>query len=461
MRGYASMCVFTAHFINPIYPHWSHGFWAQNGMADDWSLPIIRLLYSGKPCVLVFYVLSGFSISLKPLRLARQGQNNKEAYNALFTTLVSSTFRRALRLYLPCLALMLIILLLIFLGCYDHAVAMAEVCLGCTYNWPFQGGIIPVPLVFESRMKQILHLNRYFWRWSDILNARVRVRDMPYAVQLWSIPVELKCSFIAWLAVLGLAKTRPSIRISVLVAICTQLFARQNEHPALFIFGVILAELFLIRIQEPQRMPVATQNSKARTLPICKNHTEASQRKNFESRWRKLTDTVMFVFGLHLLSYPRVGGSTALGWSLLFRLGSLFTDLPVDPHKERYQNMFTCTGAMLVVYAVSQSPVFLQRMFHTPLAKYLGKISFAVYCVHSSLFSLVGFPSVVFWWRVGAGYNVGVALSFIMLLVLTVCAADIFYRAVDEPSVRLAKWLENKCTETALDDSAFKDGRKG
>jgi hypothetical protein len=59
--------------------------------------------------VLIFSVLSGFSITLKPLKLARQG-----ASDLLYDNLVSATFPRTSCLYFPSVALMLCVLVLNF-----------------------------------------------------------------------------------------------------------------------------------------------------------------------------------------------------------------------------------------------------------------------------------------------------------------------------------------------------------
>ena len=47
----------------------------------------------------------------------------------------------------------------------------------------------------------------------------------------------------------------------------------------------------------------------------------------------------------------------------------------------------------------------------------------------------------------GAGwrYDVGWGMATVVYVPLAIWAADLFTRAVDKPSVELAKWVEGKC----------------
>jgi hypothetical protein len=45
------------------------------------------------------------------------------------------------------------------------------------------------------------------------------------------------------------------------------------------------------------------------------------------------------------------------------------------------------------------------------------------------------------------GENRGFVVAFTIMFIITVLAADVFMRAVDEPSVKLARWFENLCLD--------------
>jgi peptidoglycan/LPS O-acetylase OafA/YrhL len=156
MRGFACVVVFVSHCVPSFFPYGKVGFWSINGTRNDnyiTQLPIIRLTYAGTSMVLIFFVLSGFSITLKPLKLARQG-----ASDLLYNNLVSATFRRAGRLYFPCVALMLLVFLQSFLGCFIYSDDMLE-------KWPFLNDQVPVGLRLETG--RLWRFCQSFWMWGD------------------------------------------------------------------------------------------------------------------------------------------------------------------------------------------------------------------------------------------------------------------------------------------------------
>jgi len=92
----------------------------------------------------------------------------------------------------------------------------------------------------------------------------------------------------------------------------------------------------------------------------------------------------------------------------------------------------------------------LQLLFNTGIAQYFGNISYALYLTHNLclnimqewirpiLWSAIGDDT--FWQR-----HVLWASGILLYLPVVTCVADVFWRAVDIPSVKFAKWLETKC----------------
>lgn len=89
--------------------------------SSEWSylqLPIIRLFYHGSFAVCVFFVISGFVLSRKLIRLERQandrgGASIEEHYRTgvadqIHHALGSAAFRRAPKLFLPSSAIVLL-----------------------------------------------------------------------------------------------------------------------------------------------------------------------------------------------------------------------------------------------------------------------------------------------------------------------------------------------------------------
>lgn len=115
MRGLAALFVFFYHLS-----YSSHNVLVAYGAGQPGEnreflkLPFVRFIYTGPAMVAIFYVVSGYALSYKPVRLMRS-RNWKE----LLHTLSSSVFRRAIRLYIPCIVSTLMIVFLVRIGVYE------------------------------------------------------------------------------------------------------------------------------------------------------------------------------------------------------------------------------------------------------------------------------------------------------------------------------------------------------
>lgn len=115
LRGWASLLVFNFHFLFTYTWKVAVG-WGFNG--DNyafWQLPIIHMALSGHIMVSIFFVISGYVLSYKPLKMIRS-----RSWEQTFTTLASATFRRALRLYIPSIVGITLVLLAVRAGVYDY-----------------------------------------------------------------------------------------------------------------------------------------------------------------------------------------------------------------------------------------------------------------------------------------------------------------------------------------------------
>jgi peptidoglycan/LPS O-acetylase OafA/YrhL len=412
MRGYAAFAVYFCHFIMPTHPKAHMGYGGNNGVDDYWipQLPILRLIYSGHICVSLFFVISGFSISLKPLKLARRG-----SHTALFDSMVSATFRRPARLYMPCFAILGLTFIIACLGAFDFSFALVK-------NWPFPSRPLRIPIAHHSVTAQFADFITQLWDWADPLNRKTQ--HIPYGVQLWTIPVELRCSFISFLTIIGLAKARPAIRMGTIAAIAAYFQFRRHPESTLFLAGTILAELHLIR---QERIAAAGPS------------------EDTETRSLKIKASLLFIFGLFLASYPPHGAQKALFWGPFYRIANLL----VDDNGDAKLYFYTTIASTLLVWVVSRSN-FLQTLFTTNCANYLGKVSFALYCVHQALINWFGYRSILFYWTFTGrdttlSYELGIGAAWISQTIVTLWAADIFWRFVDLPCVEFTRWIERVC----------------
>lgn len=412
MRGYAAFAVYCCHFIMPTHPKAHMGYGGNDGVDDYWitQLPIVRLIYSGHTCVCLFFVISGFSISLKPLELARKG-----SYSALFDNIASAIFRRPCRLYLPCFIMLAITFFLSICGAFDFAFAL-------TKHWPFPSRPLRIPAVHPTMRLQFKDFFGQVFDWADPLNRKTK--HIPYGVQLWTIPVELRCSLVSFLTIIGLAKVRPHLRLVITAAIGFYFQLQRHPEATLFLVGSILAELH---------------------LECTERDTYSSFSRAPESRMQKARAVSLFLFGLFLASYPPHGAAKALFWGPFHWLANLIVTDNADADLYFYQTI----ASTILVYVANRSPS-IQKLFTTPLAAYLGKTSFALYCVHQALINWFGYRTILLMWSFTGRdtlwrYEAGIVLTFVFQTILSVWVADIFWRLVDAPSVGLTKRLEKAC----------------
>ena len=113
MRGLAALFVYFCHYSYQAF------IIAKGWGMDEFNyhflkLPFFRLFYQGPPAVCVFFVISGYALSYKPLKLARSRSSAE-----LANTISSLVFRRGIRLFLPTAISTLMIVCLLQLGAYE------------------------------------------------------------------------------------------------------------------------------------------------------------------------------------------------------------------------------------------------------------------------------------------------------------------------------------------------------
>jgi peptidoglycan/LPS O-acetylase OafA/YrhL len=103
------------------------------------------------------------------------------------------------------------------------------------------------------------------------------------------------------------------------------------------------------------------------------------------------------------------------------------------------------------VAGVASDTPSIQVLFSCRLARYLGRISFALYLVHGICIHVIALWLVPTMWKVtGKGTKLRFELGFFLAasvhVPITLLAASLFTKAFDNTSVRFAKWIEVKLT---------------
>jgi peptidoglycan/LPS O-acetylase OafA/YrhL len=244
--------------------------------------------------------------------------------------------------------------------------------------------------------------------------------------QLTHLSRRFRSSLVLYLTQAGLAHLKSKIRMAILVFLIIWVHQMGRWEMILFYGGFLCADLGFHRSPAPTSV-----------LP-----TDDSTAKRRSSRAKPVIYVCVFVLGLYLGCQPQKRAGQTPGWATLV---AIMPDYVGNP--KRY---WPGWGAILLVWSTScYKP--LQRLFDNRLAQYLGKISFSLYIVHGAVTHVIGYPLM----NISDGIlgrdeaihkAIGFGIGFGTTLFFTVWFADLFTRAVDEPSVRFAKWVEEKST---------------
>ena len=385
VRGVASLIVFCLHWSHVHYPSVNTG-WGYQGRTSLWLLPFIRLVYSGAAMVAVFFVVSGFVLSHRFIQ-----RMHRHEYPELLASLSSITFRRAIRLFLPAFVSSL----------------MAYICADL--------GLVSIPSKVDGKTFEhglpayldFLDMESNPWNW-----------DADYAgfynPQLWSIAVEFRGSMVVFLLVVGLARTRTIVRLAVEGFLVVHGFMHRRWDVALFIAGMMIAEL---QVLFPRKSQVPSKR-RLINIALC----------------------VILVLGMFFAGYPRDGNhkTPLYMWSK-----------NVWPYTAYRRRFWLAIGSILIVGPMAFLPS-VQAVFLTRIARYLGRISFALYLVHGLGNRTIGTWLTAACWRtIGYDTDLRYGISFTVATAIyfpiVVWVSDIFWRAVDIPSTNFAKWFEKQC----------------
>lgn len=419
MRGLAAFAVFLCHLSYSTFDigHvWGAGETLEE-MEDNRSLlqlPVIRLFYSGPPMVAIFFVISGYALSYKPLK-----QMRKHEYEGLLSTLSSSVFRRALRLFLPCFASTFIIVCFTRLGLYRLTEDFANDVRAVHEVHYWTAPTLTAQLIDWSK-KMVNSINVFDWS----LYAGSHDID-PH---LWTIPVEFRCSMALFATHLLIAKMSSRLRLSTLAFLLAwgTYWGRWEMVP--FWAGSMLAELDLVKTSRLDEQIDLTRGEHDRCMQL-------------PSLWSTCATASVFVAGLYLASYPDADGHASPGYVWL-------TDVIPARYTEKHR-FWSSIGAILIVWSVGNL-YYIKQIFNSGPMQYLGKISFPLYVCHGFVIHTFAYMSLDCLWELTDAYRDWTLFvrTFIIVaagtILVTIWVADVFLRVVDVRCVKFARWLEKQ-----------------
>jgi peptidoglycan/LPS O-acetylase OafA/YrhL len=418
LRGFAALLVYWQH-----HELWSHESSSQTSVFEDGlghdgkyafcAVPGFRIFFTGGHyAVAVFFVISGYVLSAKPLAHIHAGEQAKLADN-----LGSALFRRWMRLYIPLICTTFLYML----------------------SWHLFGGIPVLGTEPQGNLRdEIWHWYAEFKNFSFIF-TRGGEPWLSYNFHTWSIPIEMKGSIIIYTALLAFSRFSTNTRLWCTVALAFYfLYIADGWYGATFLAGMLLRDL-----------------------------DGLSSRGELPSLFTRLERHKRFICYHLLLASIYLGGipaSTLDVENLRKTRGWYYLSLLKPQAVFDYKWFYLFWAAIFLVIAVPRLP-WLKRFFESRFCQHLGRISYALYLTHGPLLWVLGDKvyAAVGWhrewhtvhtpWlvdklklpRVGP---LGLEFSFlaphIILLPLSLWVAELATRAFDEPAVKFAGWLYRK-----------------
>jgi len=415
LRGFAALLVYIHH-----HELWAHGpklsktfenAFGYNGNFHLATLPLLRNFFvGGHMAVAVFYVISGYVLSVKPLTLIHAGEHLK-----LFDNLASAFFRRWFRLYIP-----LIVTTLVYVVSWHVFGIWVKMC-------DPKGTIGEELWNWYVEFKNFSFLYKEGWMW------------VSYNTHLWSIPLEMRGSVITFISCMALSRATSKARLICMAGLIYYfMYVVDGYYCALFMMGMLQCDLDLL-----------------------------ARRDGYFPGWlRSLEPYKTFIYYHVLIIGMYFGGvpsetqemdqlRASPGW---YWLSYLKPQAVFD-----YKWFFLSLGGCMIVASVPRIS-WLKRFFETRFCQFLGRVSFALYLVHGPILNLLGdrVYYAVGWVRppneqhepikhwanlipLPKAGPLGLEIAFLvpnlLLLPVTLWAADFVTRTVDTPAVKFSAWL--------------------
>jgi peptidoglycan/LPS O-acetylase OafA/YrhL len=438
LRGVAAFMVVVHHWADCSHPTASHGYGnIEDPFVDrEWiKLPILRLLFnSGHANVAMFFLISGFVLSYKPIELI-----HKRKFDALHANLSSTLLRRPARLCLPAFVVTFFVCLIVRLPIHNS-------------NGLFTYYIPPKPTLFAQ-----------LWDWFSDLPTLPdaftwdMIVWLKYHAHSWTLNVELHGSLWAILVLLATSRLNVAPRMILISLWCIYCLSQIKYFPFLFCAGILLAEA--THIMGPPRDFQEQQSKDLETSALGFDRED-------QLSWHDIgpLETITYYFnllvGLFLVSAPNHSPQNkAFWWSDIWIRLPIFTGLEnTDRDKQR---TLISIGAFLIVSSIFRLRN-IQRLFENGFAQYLGRLSFSIYLIHGPFLYTIGQSFIVAVWTVfGVGnfseglfrdertahwavYEISTFLGLLIQLPFILWLSDIFERLVDEPCMRLTKqWADH------------------
>lgn len=444
LRGIAAAIVAFDHFFMSEVWHPFVSFWTDppEGNRHLVQLPPIRILFSAHGMVTLFMVISGYAISIGLL---------KEQKNPQFLARVSSAIvRRGFRIYLPVLVTASLAQLLFFFN---------------LYSWKFDEGLLAdLPQPWTAPWAHVKWLLNFM---ADSINVIAFEYRGCLNGQLWTMPLEFRGSNVVYLLIIGLSAWRARSRLYILPVIAVFYLWYGNWDIFGFIWGLWLAQRataaslassedlgteFEMAEFEHSANPLFTSPPSLGLGSCLGKHRYSSLKSRKCTTLSRIGIALTFITGYYLLCLGN-DGSLPPGYRFL----STFQPARWKDKWDIYHWCWKSIGSAMLVYAIGEFPC-LQRPLNTRPVQYLGKISFALYLLHETIYQLWRDPLRDFVYLLLSGnaygssgealgadpfaFHVAWWVTGVLLGAVAVCAAHYYTIYVDNRCVALARRID-------------------
>ena len=416
LRGFAAFLVYLGHHQSWAHENSPQGLVAENGLgySNNYyfaSMPFIRIFFSGGHyAVCMFFIISGYVLSVKPLSLIQAGELHKLSENV-----GSALFRRWLRLYLPVI-------------CTTFTFFTLQHMFDIWISWPKR---------HSTWIGEVWNWYVEFKQYSFIYRGGGDPW-LSYNFHSWSIPIEFKGSIVIYTVLLALSKVTVQARLLCQLGLMYYFMVIVDGwFAALFMVGMFLCDVEML--------------AKSKSLPdwkiisICRPYKE-------------LIFHNFLILGVYLGGIPHVNRDIKIlkvtpGW---YYLSFLKPQAVYD-----YKWFYLFWAAFLTVAAINNIS-WLRKFFELRFNQYLGRISFMFYLVHGPvlwglgdrLYAATGFdrdghkkgiPQWIDLLPLPKTGPFGVEVSYLachlILFPLTLWLSELATKLFDEPSLKFAAWL--------------------
>ena len=387
LKGLAGVVIVFNHLRMCFWPE-THDAVSDNGQSSWVQVPFLSLICAGNLAVRLYFVLSGFALCYRPLRLLEE-----ERATAVYERTSQSLQSRFWRLLVPSAIASAISLWLAEFGAFSHSKTVCRAFADTT----------PVPTSLLADL--------WLWMKDSCLNMWV-LGHHHFHDSLWCMRTLLVGSYLMYLLVMLRVTARHTFWLWAAIgcALLSPAVAAVNSTDlASFVFGGIMAFV--------EANKAAAEADKTPETSIVQGARSAG--------W-----FCFFCFSLFLGSYP--SGDANAPWCLWMH--SLVSSLGIV-NARHIMIWWMNVSSFLVCLGVSKLP-WVQVALSLKPALYFGSTSFALFLVHPLILRSAGGHMFSVLQEAGLGYDLAASIMGLTAL-LTSLLASHFWRTYVEIKAHL------------------------